>query len=99
MYKRQGKLLFRPGGHGALIENLNDLDADVIFIKNIDHVVPDRLQEDTGTDKKLIAGVLVTLQKQVFEYLELLDGGKYTHIQLEICQLEYRIDLIDYAND
>ena len=78
-----GKLLFRPGGHGALIENLNDLDADVIFIKNIDNVVPDRLKEDTVTYKKLIAGVLVTLQKQVFEYLELLDGGKYTHAQLE----------------
>ena len=79
----KGKLLFRPGGHGALIENLNDLDADVIFIKNIDNVVPDRLNEDTVTYKKLIAGVLVTLQKQVFEYLELLDGGKYTHAQLE----------------
>ena len=75
--------MFRPGGHGALIENLNDLDADVIYIKNIDNVVPDRLKEDTVTYKKLIAGVLVTLQKQVFEYLELLDGGKYTHAQLE----------------
>ena len=80
---KNDKLLFRPGGHGALIENLNDLDADVIFIKNIDNVVPDRLKEDTVTYKKLIAGVLVTLQKQVFEYLELLDGGKYTHAQLE----------------
>ena len=82
-FRDNGKLLFRPGGHGALIENLNDLDADVIFIKNIDSVVPDRLKEDTVTYKKLIAGVLVTLQKQVFEYLELLDGGKYTHAQLE----------------
>lgn len=83
LFRDKGKLLFRPGGHGALIENLNDLDADVIFIKNIDNVVPDRLKEDTVTYKKLIAGVLVTLQKQVFEYLELLDGGKYTHAQLE----------------
>ena len=82
-FRDKGKLLFRPGGHGALIENLNDLDADVIFIKNIDNVVPDRLKEDTVTYKKLIAGVLVTLQRQVFEYLELLDGGKYTHAQLE----------------
>ena len=82
-FRDNGKLLFRPGGHGALIENLNDLDADVIFIKNIDNVVPDRLKEDTVTYKKLIAGVLVTLQKQAFEYLELLDGGKYTHEQLE----------------
>ena len=82
-FRDNGKLLFRPGGHGALIENLNDLDADVIFIKNIDNVVPDRLKEDTVTYKKLIAGVLVTLQKKAFEYLELLDGGKYTHDQLE----------------
>ena len=72
-FRDNGKLLFRPGGHGALIENLNDLDADIIFIKNIDNVVPDRLKADTVTYKKLIAGVLVTLQEQVFEYLTLLD--------------------------
>lgn len=82
-FRDNGKLLFRPGGHGALIENLNDLDADVVFIKNIDNVVPDRLKDETVTYKKLIAGVLVTLQKKAFEYLELLDGGKYTHEQLE----------------
>ena len=80
---KDGKLLFRPGGHGALIENLNDLDADIVFIKNIDNVVPDRLKADTVTYKKLLAGVLITLQKQAFEYLELLDGGHYSHEQLE----------------
>jgi hypothetical protein len=80
---KDGKLLFRPGGHGALMENLNDLDADIVFIKNIDNVVPDRLKADTVTYKKLLAGVLVTLQKQAFEYLELLDGGHYSHEQLE----------------
>ena len=78
-----GKLLFRPGGHGALIENLNDLDADIVFIKNIDNVVPDRLKDDTVLYKKLIAGVLVTLQKQAFKYLELLDSGQYTREQVE----------------
>lgn len=81
-FRDGGKLLFRPGGHGALIENLNDLDADVIFIKNIDNVVPDRLKPDTVLYKKLIAGVLVALQKQAFEYLHLLDTGRYTHEQL-----------------
>lgn len=80
---KDGKLLFRPGGHGALIENLNDLDADIVFIKNIDNVVPDRLKDDTVTYKKLLAGVLVTLQKQAFSYLELLDGGHYSHSELE----------------
>ena len=78
-----GKILFRPGGHGALIENLNDLDADIIFIKNIDNVVPDRLKDETVTYKKLIAGVLVSMQKKAFDYIRLLDTGKYTHEQLE----------------
>ena len=82
-FRDNGKLLFRPGGHGALIENLNDLDADIVFIKNIDNVVPDRLKGDTVTYKKLIAGVLVTLQKQAFEYLQLLDSGHYRHDELE----------------
>ncbi|MGN0036895.1 MAG: DUF4301 family protein [Bacteroidaceae bacterium] len=79
----KGKLLFRPGGHGALIENLNDLDADVVFIKNIDNVVPDRLKDETVEYKKLIAGVLVSLQAQAFGYLRLLDGGQYTPEQLD----------------
>jgi hypothetical protein len=65
-----GKLLFRPGGHGALIENLNEQNADIIFIKNIDNVVPDRLKGDTVRYKQLLAGVLVTEQKKVFEQLQ-----------------------------
>lgn len=86
-FRDAGKLLFRPGGHGALIENLNDLDADVIFIKNIDNVVLDRLKGDTVLYKKLIAGVLVTLQQRAFAYLRLLDSGRYTHEQiLEVLQ-------------
>ncbi|MCI6129987.1 DUF4301 family protein, partial [Prevotella sp.] len=64
-----GTLLFRPGGHGALIENLNDIDADVVFIKNIDNVVPDRIKADTVLYKKVLAGILVDAQKKAFEYL------------------------------
>ncbi|MGM9704607.1 MAG: DUF4301 family protein, partial [Prevotella sp.] len=78
-----GSLLFRPGGHGALIENLNDIDADIIFIKNIDNVVPDRLKADTVEYKKLLAGILVSLQQRAFGYLRLLETGCYTHAQLE----------------
>ena len=70
-----GSLLFRPGGHGALIENLNEIEADVIFLKNIDNVVPDRLKPETVEWKQVIAGVLVSLQKQAFEYLRILDGN------------------------
>ncbi|MCQ2256770.1 MAG: DUF4301 family protein [Bacteroidaceae bacterium] len=80
---KDGKILFRPGGHGALIENLNDLDADIIFIKNIDNVVPDRLKPETVEYKKLIAGVLVTKQAKAFEYIKTLDTGVYNHDKLE----------------
>ena len=82
-FRENGAIVFRPGGHGALIENLNDIAADVIFIKNIDNVVPDRLKPDTVTYKKLLAGILVDIQKKTFEYLRLIDSGKYTHELVE----------------
>ena len=78
-----GRLVFRPGGHGALIQNLNNLDADVIFIKNIDNVVPDNFKESTVRYKKVIAGVLVSLQKRIFDYIRLIESGDYTHEQVE----------------
>ena len=80
---KNDKLLFRPGGHGALIENLNDVDADVVFIKNIDNVVPDSFKCSTVIYKKVIAGVLVTLQEKAFRYLEQIETGKYTHAEVE----------------
>jgi hypothetical protein len=80
--KADGSLLFRPGGHGALIENLNDIDSDVVFIKNIDNVVPDSFKEDTVVNKQMLAGVLVDTQKKVFEYLQVLDSGRYNHDKL-----------------
>jgi len=80
--EEDGKMVFRPGGHGALIENLNDLDADVIFIKNIDNVVPDKLKETESKYKRILAGVLVDTQRQIFEYLKLIDSGDYSHDQL-----------------
>ncbi len=70
-----GSILFRPGGHGALIENLNDLNGEIVFIKNIDNVVPDRLKGETFLYKKLIGGLLMKLQEQNFEYLEALEDG------------------------
>ncbi len=54
-----GSLLFRPAGHGALLENLNDLKADIIFIKNIDNVVPDALKQPTIAYKKALGGLLL----------------------------------------
>ena len=69
-------LLFRPGGHGALIENLNELKADLVFIKNIDNVVPDRLKDATYKYKEALAGVLLKYQKQIFDYMTVLDNPK-----------------------
>lgn len=64
------KLFFRPGGHGALIENLNDLNDELIFVKNIDNVVPEYLQADTTYNKKLLAGILLEKQKLVANILK-----------------------------
>lgn len=71
-YREDGKLFFRPGGHGALIENLNDLDADIVFIKNIDNVVPEEKREVSNRYKKVIGGILVGLKQRADEYCRLL---------------------------
>lgn len=78
-----GSLLFRPGGHGALIENLNDLKSEIIFIKNIDNVVPDRLKGETYLYKKVIGGLLMKLQEKNFDFLEMLEDGNLTDEELE----------------
>lgn len=69
---KDNNLLFRPAGHGALLENLNDHDADIIFIKNIDNVVPDQLKKPTVDSKKALAGILLSLQEEIFNYQKIL---------------------------
>ncbi len=69
-----GSLLFRPGGHGALIENLNEQDADIVFIKNIDNVVVPAHYNHVTQSKKLLAGVLLQVQKQAFSYAKELEN-------------------------
>jgi hypothetical protein len=69
-----GNLVFRPGGHGALLKNLNEIDADLIIVKNIDNVCHDRCKEDTIIYKKLLAGKLISYQEQIFSYLKGLDN-------------------------
>ena len=66
--EKDGLLLFRPAGHGALLANLNDIIADIIFIKNIDNVVPDRIKQPTIAYKKALAGVLLKFQDRIFDY-------------------------------
>lgn len=70
-----GSLLFRPGGHGALIDNLNDLDADIIFIKNIDNVVTYKYKHQVALYKKVLAGILLELQHKIYEFQKLLEDA------------------------
>ncbi|MFA6334670.1 MAG: DUF4301 family protein [Bacteroidales bacterium] len=84
--KPDGTLVFRPGGHGALIENLNDLTADIVIIKNIDNVVKEQLLPDTIKWKKILGGVLISVQKKIFKYLNVLDGESNQDIVREITE-------------
>jgi hypothetical protein len=99
-FRENGEMVFRPGGHGALIENLNDLNADIIFIKNIDNIVPDNFKEETIEYKKLIAGLLINIQKKCFKYLQSLDSKEISidlineiqqFIEKELCIINPRI--------
>ncbi|MGE0076589.1 MAG: DUF4301 family protein [Bacteroidales bacterium] len=87
-----GTLLFRPGGHGALIENLNDLDSDIIFIKNIDNVAPDHLKPQTIRYKKALAGLLISYQNLIFDYLRRLTSS-------DDISDEFISDVMDFTRD
>ena len=77
-----GKLMFRPGGHGALINNLNNLEADVVFIKNIDNVIQNHIQE-IGLYKKGLAGILIEMQNKIFAFLEEIEAKTIDDQRLE----------------
>ena len=78
-----GSVLFRPGGHGALIQNLNEQDADIIFIKNIDNVAVMKDAKAVADSKKVLAGVLLREQSMAFEYAALLDTGDVSDEKIE----------------
>ncbi|MBT8181634.1 MAG: DUF4301 family protein [Eudoraea sp.] len=80
--KDDGSMLFRPGGHGALIENLNEQNADIIFIKNIDNVVVPKHEAELATSKKVLAGLLLEVQQKAFAYADQLDRNDITGEQL-----------------
>ncbi|GAA4280571.1 DUF4301 family protein [Gaetbulibacter aestuarii] len=82
IFKHNGKILFRPAGHGALLENLNALEADLIFIKNIDNIVVFNKNREQSRYKKLLAGVLLNAQEQVFNYLHDLDKNRGSETEL-----------------
>ncbi len=79
---KEGNIVFRPGGHGALIENLNDIDSTVVFIKNIDNVVPDSQRDATIRSKQVLAGTLILAHDKVAEYLHQLWAGDCTDEQM-----------------
>ena len=72
----QGKLIFRAGGHGALLHNLHDLNGDIVFIKNIDNVAPDWLADRPNLYKKALGGFLITIQDKIFTYLHQFSQGQ-----------------------
>ena len=98
-----GKVLFRPGGHGALIENLNELECELVFIKNIDNVVPDRIKADTYSYKKALGGYLIELEEKVFSLLRELDE-RYSKDAVsealgELADMGLLIELPEYLTD
>ena len=88
-----GSLLFRPAGHGALLRNLNSLDADIVFIKNIDNVVVCQYKEEVAKYKKVLAGILMRIQKDVFNYMKLLDTQDLDSETLKTLQASMTEDL------
>lgn len=80
---KNGMIIMRPAGHGALIENLNDLNADIVIIKNIDNLSVEPLNEETILFKKLLTGYLIQIQNKVFQYLRILDGCNPETVDLD----------------
>jgi hypothetical protein len=78
-----GSLLFRPAGHGSLLENLNDTDAEIVFIKNIDNVVPDHLKAPTYEYKKLIGGYLLEMRGLIFDFLQNAEADNITEAEVD----------------
>lgn len=97
---QDGYPFFRPGGHGALLHNLDNIYADVIFIKNIDNVVPDRLKPETYRYKKLLGGVLLAYQDQIFHYLKTLEDEAVSQSFLDKVKhfLESELQVLTPAN-
>jgi len=96
-----GNIIFRPGGHGALIENLNDLSSKIIFIKNIDNVVPDDKKADTIEYKKILGGLLMDVVEQVQAFLTILDDANVSEGELDsilnYCKNEWQQPIAEYV--
>ena len=103
---KDNKLVFRPAGHGALLKNLNEIDADIVFIKNIDNIVPDRLRDVTVEYKELLAGLLLKVTNECHELLKRISeddyqsdvyGKAYDFIKkYQVCELPKMIEQRDH---
>lgn len=98
-----GSLFFRPAGHGALLDNLNEINSDILFVKNIDNVVPDRLKEETVRYKMALALLLSEYQEKIFSYLRVLETKMVSDLQMariiEFTEKELCIEPIDKQYD
>ena len=98
----RGELNFRPAGHGALIQNLNSIDADMIFIKNIDNVTVEDYLNETVKFKKLLGGYLIFIKDKIHNSLKLLDSGNTADDEFEDIKQFLKkylfIDLVDNTN-
>ncbi|MDN5210633.1 DUF4301 family protein [Fulvivirgaceae bacterium BMA12] len=93
--ERDNSILFRPGGHGALLSNLNDLEAEIIFIKNIDNVVPDKIKDTTYRYKKALAGLLLNLREKISFHMQQLAAGEVGEETIEEAQ-KFLEDALNY---
>lgn len=80
-----GHLFFRPGGHGALIGNLNDIRSDIVFVKNIDNVITEDKAATTFLYKKALASYLIELQNKTFHYLKKIENGDFD--EMDLCEM------------
>lgn len=100
-FTEDGHMLFRPGGHGALIQNLNEMEQAIVFIKNIDNVVPDSRRGATIHYKEVIAGYLMQLHDTIAKYIADLAAGNYTrgYLQDMLRFLRKRLGIHDRSVD
>ena len=101
--EKEGKILFRPGGHGALIENLDDIKEEIVFIKNIDNIAKENLAQNGFRYKKALASCLMQLQQRTFDYLNMLDEGNVSGSELDeimgFARTSLMIDIPEFVED
>lgn len=90
-----GQLLFRKGGHGALLDNLNNCKDDLIFVKNIDNIAHESKQKPSYHWKKILGGTLMKVQKEIFDLLKRLEDNTIQDLDWVLKRLfkDYNITL------